>query len=366
MTFTETGHERLPEFDEPRVGEVVVLRHELRRDDLGCTYYHRDVVVGDESQPTTREQYRKMGDQEEARLRDNPGWRTTIANGGKIQVFPENEAAMHLYHDVTKPGDVPKDTQMAAWAEAFPSAIALEPLQRLALGGSELPGGTVDPRTLEWFTNMVDGIGIRSRARIYANDVVEVAANSPSHVLTIVSAGSGAAVPNIEASERVEGELGKRLNWKLYDLDPKALDFAEKLKEQSSVAHSTFELGERDNEGKFRGRNYFRAFEVPDGSADVVDALGLWEYLDDRKATKFLEKLYPKVKPGGKMIVSNMLTSRPQLEYNQRAVGWPSLHLRSDQELLDIVQAAGIDTHFVTMTHARDGVYVVMEIDMPS
>jgi len=60
-----------------------------------------------------------------------------------------------------------------------------------------------------------------------------------------------------------------------------------------------------------------------------------------------------------------MLPSRPQLEFNQRAVGWPGLYVRSDETLVDILAAAGIDTENVTATHTADGVYVVLEIRKP-
>jgi len=56
------------------------------------------------------------------------------------------------------------------------------------------------------------------------------------------------------------------------------------------------------------------------------------------------------------------MPSRPQREFNQRAVGWPGLYLRDDTALLDIVEAAGIDPSQVTITHPEDGVYAVMEV----
>ncbi len=94
----------------------------------------------------------------------------------------------------------------------------------------------------------------------------------------------------------------------------------------------------------------------------AVDALGLWEYLSDDQARRFAERMYELVMPGGSLIVSNMLDTRPQREFNRRAIGWPDLHLRSDEDMLRIFESAGIDIGEVTLTHADVDVYVVAEV----
>jgi cyclopropane fatty-acyl-phospholipid synthase-like methyltransferase len=137
----------------------------------------------------------------------------------------------------------------------------------------------------------------------------------------------------------------------------------------SNIQRSTFDFGPRNDADaaqqtgfEFQGRSYLGAREAEDGSLDAIDALGLWEYLTDKQAVAFLRTLYPKLKPGASMIVSNMLQSRPHPQYNQRAVGWPDLYMRTEEDMLRIVEQAGIPTQNVRLTYAEDGVYVVMEI----
>ena len=361
MTFIEESEALRPDIDRPlQIGEVQLVNEEQRLDSLGRPYFYREVVVGDESDddPEKRKsRFRKLA-LAERQLEEHPEWTPTVLVNGELIVDPRNEPAMELYYENGRP------TQMVSWGTQMMQAVALEPIQRLSRGGQFLPEGSSDPRTVERFTYEPDGIGIRSRQHIYSNLLVEHARSTGSDTLRIASLGSGAAVPNIEASERIENEVGKRVEWQLFDSDPRALRYAQTFIGQSNVAHSTFDYGPRNNQG-FTGRRYAEAKYIPDESLDAVDALGLWEYLRPNTAASFLKMLYPKLKSGSPMIVSNMRASRPSPLYNSSSIGWPALHMRDDEELLGIVAKAGIDTENVTFTHAQDGVYVVMEIRKP-
>lgn len=370
MTFIE-HREILPTHaDTLRVGEVHVLDEELVIDEHDRHYFRREVEVGDESDPIIRERFFRKAEAYERQLERHPDIQATYVNENKeLIVDPQNDAAMDLYYD-----EQGRPTQMTAWGPQMMQAIALEGLQNLSRGGRFLPGGQLDRRTLELFTNMPDGIGLRSRQHIYAGLIVERARElSGVDTLNIVSLGSGASVPNIQATLEVERTLGKKIHWQLYDLDPDALMYAQQMIQDASIAESTFDYGPKadtpsERGSPFEGRSYYAAREIEDESIDAIDALGLWEYLDKSTAATFLKVLYPKLKKGAPMIVSNMLKSRPQPLYNQKAVGWPKLHMRNEQDLIDIVASvrfkdgSSIPTESVTITHPKDGVYAVMEI----
>lgn len=356
----ELGGERLA------VGEVRDVLEVLTVDRQNRTYIRREVIVGDESDadPGLREWYHRRTDTFERQLRLHPEWRPTARNEhGGIDIDPDNEPAVDLYY--TPDG---KSTQMLQWAGQMKEAIALEGLQNLSKGGRFLPGGALDDRTLELFTNMTDGIGLRSRQHIYAELIQGLADRSYDDTLRIVSLGSGAAVPNIEATKAVEA-LGKRIEWNLFDLDPRALGSAEEMIADAGLTRSTFDFGPRAPKGsptKYAGRSYLAVREeaqgVEDNSLDAVDALGLWEYLNDRQAATFLKVNYKKLKRGAPMIVSNMYIDRPHAKYNQYAVGWPDLYMRDEEDLLNIVEKANLTTDQVRITIPKDRVYMVMEI----
>ena len=347
------------------LGEVLVLSDESAKDASGRRFDRRDVVVGDESDrdPATRQMYFEKANNFEMMLRLRPEWEAPyLDQHGKLIIDPSNLAALDLYYQDGQ------ETQMYEWGHQMMQAIALEPLQNLGKGGRFLSLGRLDKRTLERFTFMPDGRGLRSRQHIYSNLLVEQARNTPGDTLNIVSLGSGAAVPNIEASLRIEQETNKRVNWQFFDLDPHALGYAKVMIAGSGLHNSQFDFGPKSpnvNGLEFAGRSYIEARHTEDESLDAVDALGLWEYLELNQAVMFLKMMYPKLKPGASMIVSNMFDKRPHPEYNKRAVGWPRLIMRSEEDLLDIVEVAKIDTKAVRLTHSSDGVYIVMEIRKP-
>lgn len=370
MTLIEDRESYKENTKEPQVGEVVLLKQEQVQDDEGRVFTRRMVKVGDESDIniTRRKEFAVGAEKFEQFLveqgdtiRGTKIYTDAETKKKIVDVPEENIAARWLYYNTDG-----SESQMIDWAKDFPTAIALESLQRLDRGGRLLPQGKLDERTLELFTYMVDAIGIRSRARVYSERLVELT-QSIEGPLSVISVGSGAAVPNIDATKRIEGELGNYVKWKFFDIDPRALGFAHELIEESDFQKSSVDYGDVSlnpdtHKWEFKGRSFVRAYKEPSESVDVVDALGLWEYLEEDTAVKFLHRLYDKVKPGGMIIVSNMLKDRPQEEFNKKGVGWPTLQLRSETDLLRIVEAAGVDTSLVTMTHAEDGVYVVMDI----
>ena len=369
MSFTQeeyhTSYER-PEDGLIPVGEVRTLFRDTVFDAKEREYTRELVRVGDisDANPELRSRFRSQGDLYESQLQADPSIPATVSGGGNIVIPEANHAARWLYYDENG-----NHTQMIEWAKRFPTAIALEPLQRPDVGGTWLNGGGLDARTREYFVNMVDGIGLRSRADIYSKKLVDIVAYRNLEQLQIVSLGSGAAIPNIQATERLERN-GVAAHWSFYDIDPEALLFARQLISEKVFNSAVFDYGpevfnEKTGRVEPTGRNYLRAFGGEPESIDVVDALGLWEYLTADQAVVFARKSYQKLKPGGSLIVSNMLPSRPQLHFNQRAVGWPGLYLRGDSELLDIIESAGIDTRTVTITHPEDGVYAVMEVTKP-
>ena len=353
------------------IGEVVVTFEGPTRDFLGRRYEGRNVIVGDESDrdPEKKQEHLDRTDRFEKQIGDHPEWQATHlgveANGeieGALYIDPSNLAAVDLYFEDGR------ETQMFEWGHQMMKASALEPLQNLSKGGQFLSAGHLDRRSLERFTYTTDGIGLRSRQHIYADLLVQRAIEAPVDTLRIVSLGSGASVPNVEASERIEQEAGKRIEWQLFDLDPGALEKAQQITNKAQLHLSTFDFGPLSNDPKqpgFAGRSYIEARHIENESLDAVDALGLWEYLKPSEAKMFLKMMYPKLKPGATMIVSNMRKKRPHLKYNMIAVGWPAVIMRTDEDLLDIVGAAEIPYEQVRLTTPSDGVYTVMEIRKP-
>lgn len=340
VSSVDIGPEQIP------VGEVVEREVRRARNSSGHNYLRRRVAVGDESEPQASKGMQIVADLFEDALIKNKDWEApSPANN-----YQTNPAWEWFYrHD-------PNQTSMLEWRELMPTAKALYPMQRLEDAARVFPSGVVDERAKEVFLNMLDCIAIRSRARVMTDHLLHIAADSPRQELTVVSLGCGAAVPDIDAANRMKETMGKTVHMKLYDLDRDALRFAEELAHEAGIPEDKVET----NAGF-----YVRAFALPNESVDIVDVLGLWEYLPEKECVKLLQRSYDLLTPGGAIIASNMLDSRRQLKFNQHAVGWPKIYPRSEDTLVDIVAAAGLDTDQLTFTVPEDGVYGVMEIRKP-
>lgn len=347
------AHERLgrtPEADisVPVHPDVLKSHTKLERDEAGREYYRRHVTVYDESEEHRRHEMDMRGDIFEAYLQRNPDLPSPTASND----FSSNLAAEWLYLED------PDQTSMREWSKLFPRAKALYPLQRIQDGGRVLPGGKLDERAQDLFLNMLDARAIRARARVMANMVEQIAAETDDDVLHAISLGCGAAVPDIDATLKVQRELGKDIKWHLYDTDPDALSFAQQLGREAGLPDDALVFD--------RPKAWQRIKEEAEGSADVIDVLGLWEYLTPKQCAELLKRSYPVLRSGGAIIASNMLSTRPQLQFNLRGVGWPDIiKPRSEAELVEIVDAAGIDTRQLTFATSQDGVYGVMEIRKP-
>src|SRR5690606_11985052 len=96
------------------------------------------------------------------------------------------------------------------------------------------------------------------------------------------------------------------------------------------------------------------------GTFDAVDAVGIFEYLKrpDREfvynqvvrtpimlagADTFMRNAYELVKPGGILVIGNMLDTHPQLDFTMGVIQWPHIQPRAVRGMTHIMNAVGID-----------------------
>jgi hypothetical protein len=253
----------------------------------------------------------------------------------------------------------PGNLTMLEWQKYIMEARALYPLQRPDDATRVLPGG-VDEYAMNVFMFAMDSIGIRSRAAIMKQVGFKAIEGIEDTEVAVLSLGSGAAVPLIDAVNAIREKLGKTVKMDLCDLSGESLALAVELMKEAGIP------AEDLNEA-FVGHFIRKLHEMKKSGApvDMVEALGLFEYLEDKGASDLIKDSYNLLKQGGVIIVSNMLDSRRQLEFNQYGVGWPDVVPRSEAELVQLAIDAGIDAKDITITIAEDGVYAVMEIHKP-
>lgn len=176
-----------------------------------------------------------------------------------------------------------------------------------------------------------------------------------------VSLASGAAIPVLEALREAKLD-GQQVYLTLVDKDPVALSWAETMAAQEGIVVGEQLTLLRRNLLHTLVRNEDLLLELGEHQAELVDALGIFEYFSDTDAVIFLQRALHLVKPGGAVIVSNMLTSSPHIDFVLRGIGWEDIHPRTLQQLQDIHLAAGVPVENVTVVVPKDGVYAVMEI----
>ncbi|MCU6300645.1 class I SAM-dependent methyltransferase [Enterobacter cloacae] len=245
--------------------------------------------------------------------------------GGQAVLVPQNRYSEQAFRN--RPA-------LLAWrARLVPTALALFVVQNPL--EERLPEGTkMDSDSRQWFIHANDAIGVRSRAKVLAALVEKYIHNESEN--NWVSLASGAAIPVLEALRNAKLD-GQQVYLTLVDKDPVALSWAETMAAQEGLV-------------------------VGEHQAELVDALGIFEYFSDTDAVTFLQRALRLVKPGGAVIVSNMLTSSPQIDFVLRGIGWEDIHPRSLQQLQDIHLAAGVPVENVTVVVPKDGVYAVMEM----
>lgn len=330
-------------------GEIALQDVWQMRTEKSVRYEKHRVTVGDEGNPLERQKLNLTQDM----------WNDFLdAHADEFPIpkkkngFKKNPAYEWFYNFESPDFE----GTMQEWLTLVPSARALYAMQVLDDMERVFPSGKVTERTRNILTNSDDAVAIRARAAIMKSIVLESAEKSTESHLNFVSLGAGAAVPAINAVLEIQRAFGKTVEMHLYDKDEDILEFAE---------DSTRRAGIPSEQVTTHPGDYHEAFNLPEGSVDMLEALGLFEYLEYSRCVSLIQDAYKLLKSGGVMVFSNMLDSRSQLAFNQRGVAWPGVKPRTEQQLIQMVIDAEIDTSLITYTVSDDGVYGIVEIHKP-
>lgn len=260
----------------------------------------------------------------------------------------------------------------SGWLDLVPTAAALEPLYRPH--DDFLPNGIpIDPHSRQWFCNLADARGIRSRAAALKS--LLAMADTPK--TRWISLACGAARPVLEAAATETGATPSEVV--LLDLDRAALAQASQTATQLGL-QSVHPI--RANVLNRKGIHHWRhARTLQESSFGVVEAVGLLEYLQDDDwpytyrgviatrrlmagAVTFLRNAFKLLESGGYLVVGNMLDSHPELAFTLNVVQWPHIQPRSVDatlRLLDLACAHGD----LTVIQPDDGVYALYVVRKP-
>lgn len=221
--------------------------------------------------------------------------------------------------------------------------------------GSETHIGSRD-----FFRGVADARAVRTRA----NEAMEIAethiTNNPEldgDNLISASLACGAAGPVYNLVQGLE-QRGRRFHKViLVDGDPMALATASSLAKTEGL----------DAKVELQLRNLLLeplTSYIEPNSVDIVDLLGLFEYLPSDIGIALLQNVKDIVKPGGLIVFGNMLENRPQQKFFSDVVQWPNLEQRKIVTVLEMIQSAGFNLKKVKVRVPSEGVYGVFAIDV--
>jgi SAM-dependent methyltransferase len=73
--------------------------------------------------------------------------------------------------------------------------------------------------------------------------------------------------------------------------------------------------------------------ELADERFDLIYSTGLYDYLDDRIATKLTSRLFQMLNPGGRLVIANFVPDIWCAGFMETFMGWSLIYRNSDQML---------------------------------
>lgn len=141
-----------------------------------------------------------------------------------------------------------------------------------------------------------------------------------------LAAGSAQGVVEVLSEYKRRGQNVQAL---LVDLDETALEYARELAERSAVADRV--QIKRDTVAKVK--RLARAWQP-----QIIEMIGLLDYLPDERAVKLLQKIGESLPPGGIFLTAN-IRSNGERHFLKWVINWPMLY-RSREQLAAIVASA--------------------------
>lgn len=373
-----------------RVYDMGVIHHEINDSNLDL---QKQLVVAD------RLKYYSRIAREYHGVNNDDDFRRYIATSRQA-VDWSNPALMMMLEDVPA---------LSEWVKLIPTAAALVPLES-PLSAHYPNGKSISAGARDFFINGIDARGVRYRNTLASNLYMERAENhiekfGVSSKFTSGSFGCGAgnsvlngleelrlayddkvvaeglfldldrnALKMVKEGARARG-VDALVETRLHNvLDPRGI-FAPRVARNGDLATSLSINGLR---GERENARVFPQF-------DLIDAIGLAEYLkiedsgyyrygreelsrETAGLVTFVRNCYNALKPGGSLLVGNMLydsRDTTNIETAILTIGWPHIQPRTMEEMGWAFQRA-VPNVQVTAHMTQDCVYPIYEIQKPT
>ena len=241
-----------------------------------------------------------------------------------------------------------------AWTAYMPGGLATQPVHNPETK-TLASGKRIDLMTRRLFRHSIDAIGLRSRAYVMTWRIGRLL-EATDQPVTWLSLASGSGQPVYDAVNILGPEKFRSVI--ITDGDAETLSFANQLaKKEGVVAQTNLYVEPLD---VFDEKAFDKLFATHEPT--VVDAMGLFEYLEAEQAAQLIARVYAKLPSGGTFIYTNMSPEHPHLDLHKRGLGWPGVIPRTVRDMAGILAKAKLPKGAVEIFRANDKVYNVYQV----
>jgi extracellular factor (EF) 3-hydroxypalmitic acid methyl ester biosynthesis protein len=187
----------------------------------------------------------------------------------------------------------------------------------------------------DYFQSHAAPRAVRNRTQIVAEAIVDGVRELGEKPFSVTSVGSGPALDVLRAGGKLSNAEQARLRVNLLDLDPQALEAAEKrLSEKlpadnvTPVRENLYRLATRPHSGQWL-------------TVDLIACTGFFDYLNDTDAVALLGQFWRQLPAGGRLIVFNFAPANPSRALMEWIGNWYLVYRDADA-MHSLAKAAGI------------------------
>lgn len=179
-----------------------------------------------------------------------------------------------------------------------------------------------------WF-HLRNPKAVRNRLKLVKKILYNTIMNNTNDQVRILSLGSGSARAVLETVKDFQEE--KHFFIKLLDLNPVALEYSRALAATLGIT----EIIEYYNE---KLSDLSKVFHE---EYDIIEMVGLLDYIEEEKAIRVFKKIHSSLKPGGTLITCN-ISNNIEKAFVTEVINWKMIY-RSSQDLIHLLSEAGFN-----------------------
>ena len=169
---------------------------------------------------------------------------------------------------------------------------------------------------------------------------------SKANDIEILNLGSG---PCRDIMEYMEENPNSEIKVDCIEIDERAIEYGRKIIKNDTITQKNI---------NFINKNVFRF--LTDKEYDLIWSAGLFDYFTDKVFIRILQRFLNNIKTGGELVIGNFHPKNPSKPYME--FGSWFLNHRTEEELISLANACGIDNSYIEIKKESEGVNLFLHI----